>query len=304
MERIKTPVPDNVVLENERSQGVDKQVNELSTYGFFKYIYAKSMFKMFGLNLLMCVFLAPLVYLYYRFFIQSLSVANTIPYNGSLGVGFAFWQGAETYATLTSNSLSSSFWLWAILGICAVSFAFAGGICVIRNAFWTGELKVSKYFYKGIYQCGLIAFVGFALVGGAICGIVHLNFVMTEWSKFASVVVNIALIAATVFLAIFVFVLTSVTSTYKQSLGVSVKTSIAIIKKYFISTVLNFIIALIPIVLVLWLSSSMLAVIIIILCLMIGMYYVVLVWQTHMMKIFSIYHPVEKIVVKRKKQIK
>ncbi len=303
MEKIKSLATDHVVLENERSQGVTKQVNELSTGKFFKYLYAKSMFKMFGLNLLMCLFLIPMVILYYRFTLQSMSIANTIPYNGSLGIGFAFWKGASEYAVATGNSLLSSFWLWAILGICATSFAFAGGICVIRNAFWTGELSVSKNFYKGIYQCGLVAFVGFALIGGAICGIVHLNFVMADWSKFLAVVVNIVLIAATVFLAIFVFVLTSVESTYRQPFGTSVKTSFAIIKKYFISTVLNFVMALIPIALVLWLINSALIIIVIVLALMIGMYYIVLVWQTHMMKVFSIYHPVEKIVTKRKKHI-
>ena len=29
---------DNVVLENERSQGVEKLVNELTTFKFFKYL--------------------------------------------------------------------------------------------------------------------------------------------------------------------------------------------------------------------------------------------------------------------------
>ena len=40
MEKIKqNPQRDDVVLENERSQGVEKLVNELTTFKFFKYIY-------------------------------------------------------------------------------------------------------------------------------------------------------------------------------------------------------------------------------------------------------------------------
>ena len=59
-----------------------------------------------------------------------------------------------------------------------------------------------------------------------------------------------------------------------------------------------------PIFIVLLFGNSQLFIVIIVLIAMIGMYYVVLVWQTHMMKIFSIYHPVEKKVVKHKKQYK
>ena len=295
---------DGVLLENERSQGVEKLVNELSTYKFFKYLYGKNMFKMFGMNLLMCIFLIPLIILYYNYFIDVIAFQSTLPISSTVGLGFAYWSGLQQYVTQVSNTLSSEFWMWAMLAICATSFAFAGGICVIRNAFWTGELYVSKNFYKGIYQCGLIAFVGFAILSVAICGLQHLNFVLANIPQVWSVLINIVLWVVVVLFAMLVFVLTSVTATYKQSFGVNFKTSLAIIKKYFISTILNFLMSLMPLFILLLLGNSQLFVLIIVIIAMIGMYYVVLVWQTHMMKIFSIYHPIEKKVVKRKKQYK
>jgi len=304
MERVKKNSLDNVVLENERSQGVEKLVNELTTFKFFKYIYAKSMFKMFGLNLLMCLFLIPLLVVYYKYIMSMSAVTSTMSLNASVGLGFSYWVGATEYYQTAVNSLKSTFWLWAIPSIAVTSIAFAGGVAVVRNAFWTGELNVSKNFYKGIYQCGLVAFIGFALVSGAICGLQHLNFVLATLPSFVSIIINVVAWILIAFIGIIFFVLTSVIATYKQTLSVSIKTTFAIIRQYFMSTVLNFIMSLMPIFIVLLFGTSQLFIIVIVLIGMIGMYYVALVWQTHMMKIFSIYHPVEKKVVKHKKQYK
>ena len=304
MERVKKNRLDNVLLENERSQGVEKLVNELTTFKFFKYIYAKSMFKMFGLNLLMCLFLAPLLVVYYKFIMNMSAVTSTMSLNASVGLGFSYWVGATEYYQTAVNSLKSTFWLLAIPSITATSIAFAGGIAVVRNAFWTGELNVSKNFYKGIYQCGLVAFIGFAIISSAVCGLQHLNFVLATLPSFVSIIVNVVAWCLIALIGIVVFVLTSVIATYKQSFAVSIKTTFAIIRQYFLSTVLNFIMSLMPIFVVLLFGTSQLFIIVIVLIGMIGMYYVALVWQTHMMKIFSIYHPVEKKVVKHKKQYK
>lgn len=305
MEKIKpNRVQNEVVLENERSQGVEKLVNELTTFKFFKYIYAKSMFKMFGLNLLMCLFLIPILVLYYNFIMEVSAVSGMISLNSSVGLGFSYWSGTADFYTMASNSLKSTFWIWAIPAITATSIAFAGGIAVIRNAFWTGELNVSKNFYKGIYECGLVAFVGFAIISGAVCGLQHLNFALVNLPSVVSVIINIVGWVIIALVGMFVFALSSVIVTYKQTFAVSVKTTLAIIKKYFISTILNFIMSLMPVFVVLLFASSQLAIILIVLIAMIGMYYVALVWQTHMMKIFSIYHPVEKKVIKHKKQYK
>jgi len=305
MEKVKPNIhKDEIILENERSQGVEKLVNELTTFKFFKYIYAKSMFKMFGLNLLMCLFLIPLIVLYYNFIMEVWALNNTLSLNASVGLGFSYWHGAAEYFNTASNSIKSTFWLWAVPAITATSIAFAGGIAVIRNAFWTGELNVSKNFYKGIYECGLVTFVGFLIVTAAVCGLQHLNFVLSTLPTFVSIIVNVFGWIIIAMLGVFVFSLSSVMVTYKQTFLVSIKTTLAIIKKYFLSTVLNFIMSLMPIFIVLLLATSQLVIIVIVLVAMIGMYYVALVWQTHMMKIFSIYHPVEKKVIKHKKQYK
>ena len=304
MERVKKNRLDNVVLENERSQGVEKLVNELTTFKFFKYIYAKSMFKMFGLNLLMCLFLIPLLVVYYNFMINMSAVTSTMSLNASVGLGFSYWAGATEYYQTAVNSLKSTFWLLAIPSITVTSVAFAGGIAVVRNAFWTGELNVSKNFYKGIYQCGLVAFIGFAVIASAICGLQHLNFVLATLPSFVSIIINVVAWCLIAFIGVVIFVLTSVIVTYKQTFAVSIKTTFAIIRQYFLSTVLNFIMSLMPIFVVLLFGTSQLFIIVIVLIGMIGMYYVALVWQTHMMKIFSIYHPVEKKIVKHKKQYK
>ncbi len=293
---------ENIVLQNERSSHVEKLVNELSTFKFFQYVYSKDMFKIFGMNLLMCIFLVPLIYIYYQYTLDTSAFNSTIPANGSLGLGFTYWAGLTAYAKNMLNGFSTKLWLYSIPSLCAFSLAFAGGICIIRDAFWTGRIKVIKPFFIGIYQCGLIVFVGFAILSSALFGLIQLNIFAATLSSFGGVSLQIIAWIIFALICIYLFTLFSVTATYKQGFLDSIKTAWALMWKYFVSTLINFLISLVPIYLLLIFGGGQLQIIMAVIFLMIGLFYIVLVWQSHMMKIFSIYHPVEKKVIKRKKQ--
>ncbi len=293
---------ENIILQNERSGHVEKLVNELSTFKFFQYVYSKDMFKVFGMNILMCIFLIPLIYIYYNFTLSTAAFNSSIPSNGSLGLGFTYWAGLTEYAANVLNGFSTKFWLYSIPSLCAFSLAFAGGICIIRDAFWTGRIKVFKPFFVGIYQCGLVVFVGFAFISSALFGLMQLNIFAASLPSFASVVLQIAAWIIFALVCIYLFMLFSVTATYKQDISASIKTAWTLMWKYFISTLVAFVMSLVPIFLLLIFGKGQLQIIMVVVLLMIGIFYIVLVWQAHMMKIFSIYHPVEKKVIKRKKQ--
>ena len=292
---------DKIVLLNERSGHVEKLVNELSTGGFFKYSYSKDMFKIFGLNLLMCVFLAPLVVVYYKYMVATSAFNATLPSNSSVGMGFVYWAGLQEYSTSVLNGYSSKFWLLTIPCITCFGFALAGGLCVLRDAFWTGRVKVFKTFFKGIYECGLVVVIGIAVIAAALCGIMELNMAIANLAVALKVLINIALWIVFALFVTYCFTLFSVTATYKQSLGVNMRTAWGIMFKYITSTLFNVVMTFVPVYLVLLLGKTTFWILLAVLILMIGLFYIPLVWQTHMMKIFSIYHPVEKKVTKRKK---
>ena len=72
---------------------------------------------------------------------------------------------------------------------------------------------------------------------------------------------------------------------------------------YIVSTIFKFIIALLPVALLLLTFGNVIFSFVIAVFAIFGFFYVIFVWQSHMMIIFSIYNPVEKIkIVKRKTQ--
>ncbi|MDD4291643.1 MAG: hypothetical protein PHX51_05355, partial [Clostridia bacterium] len=77
-----------VMLAGERSGHVEKLVNELSGWGFFKYLFSAQMFKIIGLNIIMLLLAVPVVYLPVRYTImENANTASNYPYSYSVGLG-------------------------------------------------------------------------------------------------------------------------------------------------------------------------------------------------------------------------
>lgn len=68
-----------IVLKNERNGHVNKLVNELGSWGFFKVIYRNDMLKILGMNILMLILFVPVGYLAYRYLIQVSQFTSRLP---------------------------------------------------------------------------------------------------------------------------------------------------------------------------------------------------------------------------------
>ncbi|MFR7766526.1 MAG: hypothetical protein ACLU1U_04635 [Lachnospiraceae bacterium] len=138
---------------------------------------------------------------------------------------------------------------------------------------------------------------------GCVNGIYHASVAMRAFPAWASVLLQVVMWLALAFLTLYVMTFLSVNSTYKQSVGVNLKSAWHILMRYIVSTIFKFIIALLPVALLLLTFGNVIFSFVIAVFAIFGFFYVIFVWQSHMMIIFSIYNPVEKIkIVKRKTQ--
>ena len=78
-----------IVLKNERNGHVNKLVNELGSWGFFKVIYRNDMLKILGMNILMLILFVPVGYLAYRYLIQVSQFTSRLPVGNAIGFGYA-----------------------------------------------------------------------------------------------------------------------------------------------------------------------------------------------------------------------
>lgn len=292
-----------IVLKNERNGHVNKLVNELGSWGFFKVIYRNDMLKILGMNILMLILFVPVGYLAYRYFMQVSQFTSRLPVGNAIGFGYAPWLGVGAEISRLTNLAMSELLLWMLAAGAVVGLSVAGGMAIIRDSFWTGRLKVFKAFGRGIVENGVACVVCFVLLVGCVNGIYHASVAMRAFPAWASVLLQVVMWLALAFLTLYVMTFLSVNSTYKQSVGVNLKSAWHILMRYIVSTIFKFIIALLPVALLLLTFGNVIFSFVIAVFSIFGFFYVIFVWQSHMMIIFSIYNPVEKIkIVKRKTQ--
>ncbi|MFR3346600.1 MAG: hypothetical protein ACLTSK_00890 [Christensenellales bacterium] len=167
-----------IVLKNERNGHVNKLVNELGSWGFFKVIYRNDMLKILGMNILMLILFVPVGYLAYRYLIQVSQFTSRLPVGNAIGFGYAPWLGVGAEISRLTNLAMSELLLWMLAAGAVVGLSVAGGMAIIRDSFWTGRLKVFKAFGRGIVENGVACVVCFVLLVGCVNGIYHASVAM------------------------------------------------------------------------------------------------------------------------------
>lgn len=282
-----------ILLDNERSTHLTKRLNRLSGWQFFKVLYRNDFIKIILLNIFLLLFTVPCILLYYINQTNISMIMSLLPYSNTFGVGTSVWLGTSEYMTAQSLICNNQFHLWGSLTLLVLAFIFSGGFAVIRDSFWTGKLVIFKPFFSGVAANIPYTLGGTAVLSGMYLGIYYLqNFLISVLPLWAAIVIIVFAYLLLAFTALYMFVLFSVTVTYKQSFAQNLKDSWLLLFMNIFPNIFHFIFALIPFALIPLMSAQILSALIVVFFLMFGMFYLVFVWSVHMMKTFALFHPV------------
>ena len=293
-----------IKLENERNSHVTKRLNRLNTWKFFKVIYRENIWRMFGYNFLMVICLMPIFVVLLLAGYQQTLLQQSLPVLNSFGFSTGAWINLDMYYA-TEIHKSNMFYGWmTVVSSMLVTVILSGGFAVIRDAFWTGKLSavgVFKSLGKGIKANILYAFVTNAIISLSVFGIYAFYTWLRPIVLWAAIVCTVVLAIIALFVVTYLMILCSVSVTYKQSVKQNLSDSWRLMWLNVLPNLIHLVLALIPIALYFVFQNSMLQQLFLIVLIMFGGLYFPLVWQTHMMKTFALFHPVE---VKKKKQAK
>ena len=185
-------------------------------------------------------------------------------------------------------------WLTVAVSIVA-SLILCGCFAVIRDGFWTGKLAtvgVLRSFVMGIKASFLYALVSEVIIAFAVFGI--LTFINAQTvAPWLTVVLAILMCIALLFVVAYLLILCSVAVTYKQSVGANLRDTWLLMWLNTVPNIIHVLIAVLPVALFLLTSGGMLQGLVMAFIMMFGAMYVPLVWQSHMMRTFALFHPVE-----------
>ena len=234
--------------------------------------------------------------------IQNTTLLQTLPTLNGFGFSTGVWEGLEDYyaSCVATNNLYTGLLCVAASLLCAL--IFSGGFAVIRDAFWTGKLSavgVFKSLGKGIKASLLYGAASTIVLAFSIFGAYQFYvWAATAMPLWLAIVLLVLICIVLMFVAIYLMILCSVATTYKQSVYENLDDAWRLMWLNILPNIIHFLIALIPVALYFAFANSSLFTIFLVLILMFGGMYFPLVWQTHMMKTFALFHPVE---VKKKK---
>ena len=284
-------------LNNERNEHVTKRLNRLSAWKFFRVLYRENIWRLFGFSILMILCLAPIFVTIILGSYNLSGLEQTLPTLNSLGFSTGVWQGVTDYYNQQAMHSRIQTALFTVIASLLATIILSGGFAVIRDAFWTGKLStvgVFKSIWKGIRANVFYAFVATVIIAGSVFGI----FAFCLWSQlnlplWATIIVTIALSIVAMLVAIYLLILCSVSVTYRQSVFENLDDSWRLMWLNILPNIIHFLVALIPIPLYFIFRGNLLQMIYLTVVLMFGGLYFPLVWHTHMMKTFALFHPIE-----------
>ncbi len=287
-----------IKLANERNEHVSKRLNRLSTWKFFTVLYRDQMLKILLSNILLLIFFLPAVVVFYFNTLDVAQITNILPSANALGMGASVWTGVTDYVSGQSLIISNEYHLWLIPALAALAFTLSGGFAIIRDAFWTGRLTIFKSFWLGIKGSIAYSLICSSLLSVAYYGIYSLqSFLLSSvgFPKAVSIIFIVLAYLLLFFAGMYCFILISVAATYKQDAKTNLKDAWLLMWMNILPNSFKLIIALIPVVVLALINlSSSITSFILVIMLFIGAFYIVLVWMTHMMKTFALFHPVTK----------
>lgn len=291
-------------LGNERSDHVTKRLNRLSTWKFFRVLTRENFGRVIAFSILMLLCLAPIFAILILGSYNLSGLEQTLPTLNSFGYSTGVWSGVADYYSQQAMKSKIQTAFFSVVASLLATVILSGGFAVIRDAFWTGKLSTVGVFRgigKGIKANILYAFISTVLIASAVFGI----YTFCVWAQlniplWATIVSTIALSIVAMLMSIYLLILCSVSVTYKQTVYENLDDSWRLMWLNILPNIIHFLALLIPIALYFLFQGNMLQMFYLAFLMMFGGMYFPLVWQTHMMKTFALFHPVD--VKKKNKQ--
>ncbi len=287
-------IASKIKLEGERSTHLQKRLNRLSSAKFFGVLYRVNMGRMLLVNLLIVLCCIPAYYVYITAVTAVYNLTVSLPTYSIFGVSSGMWVDVYSYISTASTAIYQSYMWWFALAVLMLSFVLSGVFAILRDAFWTGSMKVFSSFGRGVK-----ANYGYALISSAVIAGMGVGIVWSYWfiyptlATWVGIIMLVGMALVALFVTMYLLILCSVTVTYKQSVGRSLADSWNLFMLNVLPTIFRFCMAMLPVLLLM--VSSTLASLLIVIMLMVGLFYIPFVWQTYMMQVFALFHPVEQV---------
>ncbi|MBO7368862.1 MAG: hypothetical protein J6U25_01070 [Clostridia bacterium] len=210
---------------------------EIGRWSFGMQILRENFGTLVGLNVLMLLFVAPILVITIW---RSYSLAEEIikaPFAANIGLGF---QPNVNLGYLPQSLIFKAdytFFVFLPIAILWLGVGIAGGAFVFRNLSWGERSNVYKAFLLGVKRCVLpilIASLVYSLfVTGGIIGYSYINLVVAQsGSAWYFIVAKIAIIAVLVYLTLWFLSYAAMAASYKAGIASLVTNSFKITNVY------------------------------------------------------------------------
>lgn len=283
-----------IKLEGERSTHLQKRLNRLSSAKFFGVLYRVNMGRMLLVNLLIVLCCIPAYYVYISAVTAVYNLTMSLPTYSIFGISSGMWIDVYSYISTASTAIYQSYMLWFALAVLMLSFVLSGVFAILRDAFWRGDMTVFASFGRGVK-----ANYGYALISSAVIAGMGVGIVWSYWfiyptlSTWVGILMLVGMVLVALFVTMYLLILCSVTVAYKQSVFTNLADSWNLFMLNILPTIFRFCMAMLPILLLIAFSS--LASLLVVIMLMVGLFYIPFVWQTYMMQVFALFHPIEAV---------
>ena len=277
-------------------------------------VFRSNFTKLIGLNLIMLIFIAPIVYFLFVRYASQISYATLSPFTANVGVGYApvtDLVGLEQSITFLVNR--DFFWKLPLLSVW-LSVGLSGGMFIMRNICWGEDASLFKDLITGIrrhFFAVLIATILISLIVSSVfIAISYIDYLgaIVGGKTWYQIVLIVLMIIAAVFACIWYFNVLSLTMAFKTDLFTLFKDGFVLSYSLLPLNVFYLVFAALPFgLLMLGSSFIMLGILALV---MIGMSYTMLVWTNYSHWVFdkfiygsikSVYRPTEE-EIKRKQE--
>lgn len=287
----KRSIMERILLGSEKSEDYARSTLPTNRWQLFWDIFKGSFFKLVKINLLILLFLIPLIFILIMKSGLISGYQNQVPFSQSLGLGYMAIGSLKGAAEGVVLSVNTSLMLFFPVVMLIGALGISGGAYVMRNVVWTEGSFVFRDFWHGI-KTSFKKVVLLSLLFSIIIYIFSLATATADvlsvqnQTALATIIKVFAYIILVVCTTIYLHSITMV-ETYEISVFRAIKNSAVFVIAFFINNLAFLFCAILP--LLLYLLGGIFMIIAIIIILLFGISWALLVWTTYSQWIYDTY---------------